>query len=307
MIEAENLIKKFGKFVAVNRISFKVEQGHIFGFLGANGAGKTTTIRMMCGLLDPTSGKLNVAGLDVTSNPEGVRKHIGYMSQLFSMYPDLTAVENLKFYGGIYGMAEQVLQQRIAEALQELELEPFKDALAGTLPLGFKQRLGLASATLHKPEIIFLDEPTSGVDPIARVKFWAYVQKVVKNYGMTAIVTTHFLNEAEYCDYILLMHDGGIAARGTPSQMKAEVGNQIKIFQIEASARLKELNAAKQLDYIKDIYSWGRKFRIMINRKNNRDENAVLKDFESLGLKITSIEEIRPTLEDVFIKHYSHD
>jgi drug efflux transport system ATP-binding protein len=307
LILAEQLTKKFGKFIAVDAISFQVEQGQIFGFLGANGAGKTTAIRMMCGLLIPTSGSLAVAGIDVKKNPEGVRMHLGYMSQFFSMYPDLTVTENLRFYGTIYGMNEQLLQERIAEALNDLELEPFKDTFAGTLPLGFKQRLGLASATLHRPEIIFLDEPTSGVDPIARVKFWAYVQTMVKLHNMTALVTTHFLNEAEYCDYILLMHNGKIATQGTPAQMKSEVAHQIKIFQFETSERLNRLNTAKSLPYITDIYSWGRNFRIMITREGNRDCTALMGDLQMLGLKVSCMQEIQPTLEDVFIRYYSHD
>ncbi|OGF58758.1 MAG: hypothetical protein A2Y62_09615, partial [Candidatus Fischerbacteria bacterium RBG_13_37_8] len=241
---------------------------------------------------------------DVIKNPEGVRKKLGYMSQQFSMYPDLTPLENLRFYGGIYAMGADLLERRIEEALEELELRMFKDSLTAALPLGFKQRLALASASLHRPEIIFLDEPTSGVDPIARVKFWSYVQKLVRENKITAIVTTHFLNEAEYCDNIILMHEGGIAAHGSPSQMKDDVEQQIKIFQIATGAQLKELYRVRQYTYIADIYSWGRNYRVVITRETGIDKERLIADFSILGIDILSIEEIKPSLEDVFIRYY---
>jgi len=301
IIKAENITKKFNNFIAVNNISFQIEEGKIIGFLGANGAGKTTTIKMMCGLLAPTLGELKVLGIKPSENPELIKKHIGYMSQIFSMYPDLTVIENLRFFGGIYGLTNTLLEERIKELLQKLELKDYKDMLAANLPLGYKQRLGLASASLHKPKIIFLDEPTSGADPLSRVKFWSYVQELSRNNGITIIITTHFLQEAEYCDYIILMDEGKIAIQGSPSVLKDNISEHIRIFQIETKAPLKSFTAYKNLPYVLDIYSWGQDFRISFQRKKI-DISLDLKDIIKIfNVPIIKIEEIQPSLEDLFI------
>ncbi len=241
IIEADKLKKCFGKFIAVDEISFSVSEATIFGILGANGAGKTTTIRMMCGLLIPTAGKLIVANMEVTKHAEKIRNYIGYMSQQFSLYPDLTVMENLKFYGGVYGLSSNELNFNIEKALQDLELLPYKNMLTTNLPLGFKQRLALASASLHRPKILFLDEPTSGVDPLTRIKFWNYVRRLVDEFSITVIITTHFLNEAEYCDSIILMHEGKIAIQGSPQQIKDKVSKEISIYEFSTSDNLKKV------------------------------------------------------------------
>jgi len=299
-VSASHLVKKFGDFAAVDDVSFNAGDGTIFGFLGANGAGKTTTIRMMCGLLMPTSGLLTVAGVDILKDPEKVRTRIGYMSQFFSLYPDLTVVENLSFFGGIYGLRGTTLERRIDEVLLELEMDDMRNRIASSLPLGYKQRLGLGSAALHKPEIVFLDEPTSGVDPLCRVRFWGFIKKLAKRDGITVIVSTHFLNEAEYCDHILLMNAGRIVAEGSPSSLKK--GLDFRIFEIEAEFRLAELPVVRSFPGVVDAYAWGRVLRV--TAEPSLDADALLANLKSTGLKADSAKEVKPTLEDVFIRHY---
>jgi len=218
-VKAQGLTKRFGSFTAVDRVFLEVAQGEIFGFLGANGAGKTTTIRMLCGLLEPTEGEGWVAGFSIRTQPEEIKKVIGYMSQKFSLYPDLRVVENLRFFGGVYGLEGADLERRIQEVMERLELKERADELTAQLPLGFKQRLGLASAILHNPKIVFLDEPTSGVDPIARRQFWELIYELAEQ-GTTVFVTTHYLEEAEYCHCLAIMHQGKIIASGSPSELK---------------------------------------------------------------------------------------
>jgi ABC-2 type transport system ATP-binding protein len=298
---AENLVKRFGDFAAVDGISFNIGAGEIYGFLGANGAGKTTAIRMMCGLLSPTSGTLVVAGIDVVKDPESVRRRIGYMSQFFSLYPDLTVEENLRFFGGVYGLREPAITARIAEVLGGLDMDGLRASLAGSLPLGFKQRLGLASAALHRPEVIFLDEPTSGVDPISRVRFWGYIRQLSKKEGMTVIVSTHFLNEAEYCDHILLMNTGRIAASGSPLELKAAAG--YALWEVEAEFRLAALNVLKTRPGIIDSYSWGRAMRVA--SEPGLGEDGVRSAMKAAGIQPRSLTAVTPSLEDVFMRHYS--
>ncbi len=220
-IESEELTKKFGAFTAVNKITFQVKRGEIFGFLGANGAGKSTAIRMFCGLLSPTSGKARVAGFNVFTESEKIKKNIGYMSQKFSLYEDLTPVENIKFYGGIYGLNKQQIKKRTDELIQQLNLEDVKKSLVGSLPLGWKQKLAFSVALIHHPDIVFLDEPTGGVDPVTRREFWELIYKAAES-GTTVFVTTHYMDEAEYCDRISIMVDGRIEALGTPKNLKTE-------------------------------------------------------------------------------------
>lgn len=219
MISTHDLNKTFGDFVAVNNITFDVHQGEIFGFLGANGAGKTTAMRMLCGLSIPTSGEATIAGYDVYKETEKIKRNIGYMSQKFSLYEDLTVTENIRFFGGIYGLKDAEIRSRSKELIQTLELEDQKDLLVGSLPLGWKQKLAFSVAIFHHPKLVFLDEPTGGVDPVTRRQFWDLIYKASDD-GITIFVTTHYMDEAEYCDRISMMVDGYIRALDSPSQLK---------------------------------------------------------------------------------------
>ena len=222
-IEVRALTRRFGDFTAVDAITFDVAPGEVFGFLGANGAGKTTAIKMLIGLLAPTSGMARVAGADVISETEQVRRRIGYMSQRFSLYEDLTARENIRLYGGIYGLDDATIRSRGDALLDELQLQAHADELVAALPLGWKQKLAFSVAMLHEPAVVFLDEPTGGVDPITRRRFWELIYAAAAR-GTTVFVTTHYLDEAEYCDRISIMVDGRIGAMGTPGELKTQFG-----------------------------------------------------------------------------------
>lgn len=215
-ILVRHLTRRFGTFTAVNDLTFDVGRGEVFGFLGANGAGKTTAIRMLCGLLKPTSGEAEVAGYDVARRPEQVKRRIGYMSQRFSLYPDLTVGENLQLFGTIYGLKRTVLRERMAEMYRTLAMEPFRDRLVGGLPPGWKQKIALSAAMLHRPEVLFLDEPTGGVDPLERRRFWELILGAAADNGTTVLVTTHYLDEALYCNRTLIMADGEMKALDRP-------------------------------------------------------------------------------------------
>ena len=221
VIQVKGLTKKFGDFTAVNAITFDVKKGEIFGFLGANGAGKTTAMKMLIGILKPTTGNANVVGFDVNKQREDIKKNIGYMSQKFALYNDLTVTENITFFGGIYGLSRQSIKDKTKVLLKELELENVANTLVVSLPLGWKQKLAFSVALLHEPKIVFLDEPTGGVDPITRRQFWEMIYKSA-NQGTTIFVTTHYMDEAEYCDRISIMVDGRIEALGTPEQLKKQ-------------------------------------------------------------------------------------
>jgi ABC-2 type transport system ATP-binding protein len=224
-IETKDLTKKFGSFVAVDHINISVREGEIFGFLGANGAGKTTAIRMLCGLLVPTSGSGHVAGFDIIKETSKIRSRIGYMSQKFSLYPDLIVKDNLLFYGGLYGLSKQELNKRIEEISQTLDLKEILLRKTGMLPWGWQQRLSLACANLHNPQILFLDEPTGSVDPVSRKNFWELIQLLAEK-GTTIFVTTHHMDEAEYCNRISIMVSGRIAEIGSPWELKKKYGKQ---------------------------------------------------------------------------------
>jgi ABC-2 type transport system ATP-binding protein len=219
IITTKGLTKRFGDFTAVDAISFNVNKGEIFGFLGANGAGKTTAMRMLCGLSIPTSGKATVAGFDVYKQTEHIKKNIGYMSQKFSLYEDLTIRENIRFYAGIYGMSDRFIKENTARLLEELDLEAESNKLVGSLPLGWKQKLAFSVAIFHQPQIVFLDEPTGGVDPVTRREFWNMIHKAA-NSGITVFVTTHYMDEAEYCQRVSIMVDGRIEALASPKDLK---------------------------------------------------------------------------------------
>lgn len=222
-IDVHELTKKFGDFTAVNEISFNTKKGEIFGFLGANGAGKSTAMKMLCGLLSPTGGMAKVAGFDIYKEREKVKSRIGYMSQKFSLYQDLTARENIRFYAGIYGMPDKEIKLKTSELLDRLHLHDFADVQIHSLPLGWKQKLAFSVAVFHNPEIVFLDEPTGGVDPVTRREFWEMITQTAQA-GTTIFVTTHYMDEAEYCDRISIMVDGRIEALGSPEELKHNFG-----------------------------------------------------------------------------------
>lgn len=221
ILKVDRLTKRFGSFVAVNEISFEVLRGELFGFIGANGAGKTTAMRMITGLLRPSEGEAVVAGFAVSSQPEQVKRRIGYMSQRFSLYEDLTVSENIRFFGGVYGLSDQEIRDRANELISELGMEQMRHAMVRELPLGWKQKLAFGTALLHRPEIVFLDEPTGGVDPVTRRQFWERMYQEAAR-GTTIFVTTHYMDEAEYCDRVSIMVDGEIRALDTPSALKLQ-------------------------------------------------------------------------------------
>ena len=221
VIEVKNLVKKFGSFVANDHLNFEVYQGEIFGFLGANGAGKTTAMKILCGLSSPTSGDVKVAGFDIYKETEKVKRNIGYMSQKFSLYEDMTVAENIRFFAGIYGISPNNRKARQEVMLHNLGLEASKDTLIGSLPLGWKQKLAFSVALFHEPKIVFLDEPTGGVDPITRRKFWDLIYEAAHR-GITIFVTTHYMDEAEYCNRVSIMNNGRIEALNTPDKLKEQ-------------------------------------------------------------------------------------
>ncbi len=229
-ISVQNLTKRFGDFTAVDAISFEVDEGEIFGFLGANGAGKTTAMKMLIGISKPTSGEAKVAGYDVYKETEKIKKNIGYMSQKFALYDDLTVRENARFYGGIYGLSKKQIKKKTNDFIQELGIADIADNLVGSLPLGWKQKLAFSVALIHEPKVVFLDEPTGGVDPITRRQFWEMIYKQANN-GTTIFVTTHYMDEAEYCDRVSIMVDGKIEALDSPEnlrkQFKADTMNEV--------------------------------------------------------------------------------
>ncbi|NRB52795.1 MAG: ABC transporter ATP-binding protein [Saprospiraceae bacterium] len=241
VISAQDLTKQFGDFTAVDQITFEVYGGEIFGFLGANGAGKTTAMRMLCGLSKPSGGKASVAGFDIYREPEQIKRNIGYMSQKFSLYEDLTIKENIQFFGGIYGLSDRVLKEKSTDLIQQLGLAEHAHTLVGSLPLGWKQKLAFSVAIIHQPSIVFLDEPTGGVDPITRRQFWDLIYEAA-DQGITIFVTTHYMDEAEYCNRISMMVDGKIAALDSPTALKQEFAAETMddvFFQLARQAKRK--------------------------------------------------------------------
>ncbi|HVO11324.1 MAG TPA: ABC transporter ATP-binding protein [Vicinamibacteria bacterium] len=299
-VEIRDLGKRFGAFRAVDGVSLTVAEGEIFGFLGANGAGKSTTIRMLCGLLRPSSGTAVVQGIDVAKDPEGVKRRIGYMSQRFSLYDDLTVAQNLRFFGGVYGLRGPQAREREAWALHMADLDGRQDRLTGELPGGWKQRLALACAVLHQPRVVFLDEPTSGVDPISRRRFWRLIDDMAGS-GVTVFVTTHYLDEAEYCHRLALIHAGRLVALGTVSELK-------QVFAGDAVLEVTAPRPGEALEAI-DGQPWALETSVFGTRVHVVVEDATLgrRRVEQLlaaqGNPAISVERILPSLEDVFIHH----
>lgn len=298
-IEANNLTKKFGKFTAVDNISFNVKEGEVFGFLGANGAGKSTAIRMLCGILSPTSGDAIVGGYSVMNEPDKVKKVIGYMSQKFSLYNDLSVEENINFFGGVYGLEGKKFKERKDWVLQIANLKGKEKLLTSSLPGGIKQRLALGAAVIHEPEIVFLDEPTSGVDPISRRNFWDLINDLSAN-GTTVFVTTHYLEEAEYCNNITLINAGKIIAEGNASELKTNYIKN-KIYEIECDRVVDALDILQNENYVDETSIFGNSIHIIVNNRFKSKEQIKTTLTEKHSIAIKRIDKIVPTLEDVFI------
>lgn len=296
-VTAENLTKKFDSFIAVNNVNFSVKKGEIFGFLGPNGAGKSTTIRMLCGLLTPTGGKGWVGGYSISTESEQIKKIIGYMSQKFSLYQDLTVEENIRFYSGVYNIKEEKKKERMEWVLSMAGLADMKQSLTSVLSGGWKQRLALGCAILHEPQILFLDEPTSGVDPIARRDFWELIYDLA-GHGVTVFVTTHYMDEAEYCDRMSLMYGGKIIAMGTSMELK-EKYFPYDIYSLDCVNAASILGKLKQMDIIVDAALFGHSVHIIVKDKN-LTPGRLNRAIEEI-CDVESLEKITPTLEDVFV------
>lgn len=299
-IRVADLEKKFGRFTAVDRISFGVEQGEIFGLLGANGAGKSTTIRMLCGLLPPTGGTAEVAGIDVGRDPEGVKRGIGYMSQEFSLYNDLTVEENIRFFAGVYGLSNGKMKERRDWILSMSGLEERRNSLTGELSGGMKQRLALGCAVIHSPRIVFLDEPTGGVDPVSRREFWKLINRFAAE-GTTVLVTTHYLDEAEYCNNLVFMHAGQIIAAGNPTYIK-ENYRKGEFLELICDRPLEAVSLLKTAEGVVDVSLFG----IKIHIHGNLDREELRGLLSRGGVELESAESIQPGLEDVFIGLIEH-
>jgi ABC-2 type transport system ATP-binding protein len=297
-VVVENLVKRFGQFVAVDRINLAVRKGEVFGFLGPNGAGKSTTIRMLCGLLKPTSGYAEVAGFDVSRYPESVRQNIGYMSQKFSLYNDLTVIENIRLFAGLYSVPASNLQQRIDWAINMANLKGQENLITGTLPGGWKQRLALGCAVLHKPPVIFLDEPTSGVDPITRRQFWELIHQMAED-GVTVFVTTHYMEEAEYCNRLALIFRGKIVALGTPSELKRD-SMKGELLLIECEPLGDAVEALQLAPDVMDAAVFGNALHLVVEDAA-RSVPLLGSYLAKRGVTVTRMEKIRPSLEDVFV------
>lgn len=297
-IEVKSLTKKFGGFTAVDGVSFEVGQGSIFGFLGANGAGKSTTIRMLCGLLDPTAGTATVGGFDVGREPERVKRVIGYMSQKFSLYEDLTVVENIRFFGRVYGLAKKSIDARLPWVLGMAGLKGRERSLTRTLSVGWKQRLALGCAVLHEPEIVFLDEPTGGVDPASRRRFWELINELSER-KVTVFVTTHYLDEAEYCNDIRLIHAGRIVAAGSPRELKDKVIRN-PILEVATDRAVDALEVLQKEPWVLETSIFGTSLHVSV-ADEEEGRRLVRERLAREGIVPQRIDRIVPSLEDVFI------
>jgi len=305
-IEVFNLTKKFGSFTSVDNISFAVGEGEIFGFLGANGAGKSTTIKMLCGILEPTSGDAQVGGYSINDNPDMVKRNIGYMSQKFSLYNDLTVEENINFFGGVYGLEGSDLDNRKQWVLKISGLTDREKSLTSSLSVGFKQRLALGCAVIHEPKIVFLDEPTGGVDPVSRRKFWDLINEL-SDKGTTVFVTTHYLDEAEFCNRIILINAGKLIAAGSPKELKKEYIKNI-VVQIDCSDIYKAIEILEKNNLTENTSIFGNSIHVTLKEKIGSEENVIKEEIriisgilENGNVKVYRVEQISPSLEDVFL------
>jgi drug efflux transport system ATP-binding protein len=297
-VEIRDLVKRFGDFVAVDHVSLEVRRGEIFGFLGPNGAGKSTTIRVLCGLLGPTSGSATVGGLDVATESELIKQRIGYMSQKFSLYDDLTVEENLDFFSGIYGVPRERREERKDYVLKMAGIEQRRGSMTHLLSGGWKQRLALGCAILHEPPILFLDEPTSGVDPIARRTFWDLIYQL-SSAGHTIFVSTHYMDEAEYCHRLALMYRGKVTALGTPKELKQSLGTH-HLLLLEVSDLVGSMTLLEKVPGVSDVAVFGGGLHVTVEN----DQSAIpeiRRVLEQAGIQVPILEPIEPSLEDVFV------
>jgi ABC-2 type transport system ATP-binding protein len=301
---ADDLVKRFGDFVAVDHVSFHIARGEIMGFLGPNGAGKSTIIRILCGLLRPSGGHAIVAGIDVSRNPEGVRQRIGYMSQKFSLYRDLTVAENLRFFGGIYSVPKEMLAERMRFAVDMAGLAGRENALVGTLAGGWQQRLALGCAVLHRPPILFLDEPTSGVEPASRRRFWDLIHSLA-NDGVTVLVSTHYMDEAEYCHRAALINHGRLIAMGSPATLKrSAIGGEI--LHVETDTLGPTLAALHDAPGVRDVAVFGDSLHVVVD--DAQTSLTALPEFlAARGLAPKRVSRIAASLEDVFVQLIAAD
>lgn len=297
-VSVRDLSRRFGAFVAVDRVTFDVAPGEIFGFLGSNGAGKSTTIRMLCGLLRPTSGAASVGGIDVVADPEGVKRRIGYMSQRFSLYELLSVEENITFFGGLYGLGDAELETRKAFVLDMAGLRGRERTLARDLAGGWRQRLALGCAILHRPPILFLDEPTGGVDPLSRRQFWQLIGELA-GQGVTVFVTTHYLDEAEHCHRLALMHAGRIAALGTVAELKQILADRA-VVEVRTSSPMQAVLALDGLPAVEKTSLFGTALHVWL-APGARDTAPIAARLEAHGLPVESMTFVAPSLEDVFM------
>jgi ABC-2 type transport system ATP-binding protein len=297
-VEIRDLVKTFGTFVAVDHVSLQVAKGEIFGFLGPNGAGKSTTIRMLCGLLTPTSGQASVGGHDVATQPEEIRRNIGYMSQRFSLYDDLTVEENIDFFSGIYGVPRAIRDERKAYVLAMANLTERRGAATRTLSGGWKQRLALGCAILHDPPVLFLDEPTSGVDPIARGAFWGLIHDLSET-GHTIFVSTHYMDEAEYCHRLALMYRGKVIALGTPGDLKAGLTSHT-LLQLDTNQPLETMRALEGLPGVHDVAVFGSGLHVTVAAAEETTAR-IRAALATNGIQVKRLERIVPSMEDVFV------
>ena len=297
-VTVENLEKRFGTFQAVDKVSFQVKRGEIFGFLGPNGAGKSTTIRMLCGIVTPTAGKASVLGFDVFNDAEKIKANIGYMSQKFSLYEDLTVEENIDFYSGIYQVPQAVKMERKEWVIEMSGLEEHRNSLTSVLAAGWRQRLALGCALLHNPSVIFLDEPTSGVDPISRRNFWSLIYELAGK-GVTVFVTTHYMDEAEYCDRLAMIYRGELVAMGTPEEMKSRY-MPTDILGLECPEPFVVLQKINEIREVKEAALFGRGLHLSVQEA--KKAIPIIADFlKGSKLSYTRLEQIKPSLEDVFV------
>jgi len=298
MVSVRNLEKRFGDFVAVNRISLEVACGEIFGFLGPNGAGKSTTIRMLCGILKPTAGDGQVAGFDVVRESEKIKTRIGYMSQKFSLYEDLTVEENIDFYSGIYRIPREKKQQRKDWVIQMSGLNEHKKSRTAILSAGWKQRLSLGCAILHEPPVVFLDEPTSGVDPISRRKFWDLIYQM-SGQGTTVFVTTHYMEEAEYCDRLALIYRGELTAIGTPHELKSGLMKE-EVLELKTEKPQDLMEPLGKISGVKEVALFGRGLHLVVE-DFQKVKPALDQALQKFGVRPQNLKQIDPSLEDVFV------
>mgnify|MGYP000102446864 CR=1 FL=1 len=304
VVEVESMVKTFGSFVAVDHISFKVEAGQIFGFLGPNGSGKSTTIRMLCGILMPTSGKALVYGFDVIREPERVKEKIGYMSQKFSLYDDLTVRENIRFYSGLYRIPKEKKEERARWVINMAGLSERENSLTRELSGGWKQRLALGCSILHEPPILFLDEPTSGVDPVSRRNFWKLIN-TLSDKGVTVFVTTHYMEEAEYCDTLALIYRGRIVAQGSPGILKTEAMPE-DVYELECGDPMAAMEALKGVKGIREVALFGKLLHIMVER-DLAVSDEVKQTLETHHISLKRYSKSMPSLEDVFVALVKED